>query len=53
MRQFIADFVGEGVFIPVNGGLMKNDTGNTIDPTTKSYCGFETQLGRFLLLKST
>jgi len=47
--EFIADFVGEGVFIPVTLVANDNDEEHTSEPTEKKRIWLETQLGRFLL----
>ena len=47
--EFIADFVGEGVFIPVTVVAYENDEESTIEPIEEKRIWLETQLGRFLL----
>jgi iron(III) transport system ATP-binding protein len=47
--EFIADFVGEGVFIPAKIVAYENDDDKSIEPSSDKQWWLETQLGRFLL----
>ncbi|GAC28409.1 ABC transporter ATP-binding protein [Brumicola pallidula] len=47
--EFIADFVGEGVFIPVQVVAYENDSESKIEASDDKLLWLETQLGRFLL----
>lgn len=47
--EFIADFVGEGVFIPATVVACKDDSDKSIEPSENTRLWLDTQLGRFLL----
>lgn len=47
--EFIADFVGEGVFIPAQMVAYENDKESKLEASDEKLLWLETQLGRFLL----
>jgi len=47
--EFIADFVGEGVFIPADIVAFEDDSERSIEASDEKRLWLKTQLGRFLL----